>query len=144
MFEIIIYAVDGVSKFSTSGNGVDCLAFLKKYDHEGSQLGLWEHGGGPLFQGVDNAARIYATLRKDSRPSTKKPKAPLYAAGFKVAGEVAWFAGPVTNLEDLAHVTPPKDGPDEGVAYIVKLFGDKVTPIARWHNYKWQYKGDKR
>lgn len=58
MHEITINAVDGVSTFSTKGTKEECLAFLKKYDHEGSNLSLDSN--------TTDSEKIYNILDKDA------------------------------------------------------------------------------
>lgn len=61
-YRIIIFAVDGVTSFSTKGNAQQCLDFLKKYDHEGSGLML-EYNDNHMY----SSEVIYKLLSENSK-----------------------------------------------------------------------------
>ncbi len=72
----------------------------------------------------------------------RKPRV-LYACCFKdLFGDLVFFDGPSPSFQAMHESKPPDDA--VGTAYIVKLEGDTVAPVARWNGSEWICKKEKQ
>lgn len=64
-----------------------------------------------------------------------------YAAGFRVDGKMVYFNGPLGDIEDIVDSKPPDSHNTKGKqAFIVRIVGATVKPVARWRDGEWQMK----
>lgn len=96
----------------------------------------------PIVPGKASPKQIRAAKKwmKETIAERKKPKK-YYAAGFRVLKKMAYFAGPMHNVNELREYEPPHE---DHPAYIVRIFqDDTIKPIAKWINGEWVRKKSK-